>query len=412
MSKNQITFQKVIVEQLWQIGRLRLWLAVPVLIGLLLCTACNSRVEGRTHGETFTPLTPPAAPEERVRVARVYDGDTILLEDGRTVRYLGINAPEYRQPFSRKATQLNESLVLGRDIRLEFDQERADSYGRLLAYVYVGDRMVNATLIEEGLAHAFFIGSNRTHNALFLQLQAEARQRKIGIWSSRGRVKDLKITTAHPADPTKDDRYPSYVRIANLSAATIRLADYALSNEAGQQCRISNIGIEPGYTVIVSSGSGEDGVNNRGQLIVYCAALVWDTREDTAFLTDPGGNLVDTFHYQSAPIHRNSPVRRRNRQSSLHGLFKDFTELGAGFREAESVVGGDPVHHPHHLAFQIKKWRPAAALLNSVRLKVRAERLSAIQRLFENPNPFSDAPDRTAHSADHRVVLNELHPIG
>src|SRR5574337_1760807 len=222
----QMTRRSKWVERLrpWRMSWRRLSLPMLVLIEVLSCAACNTSYARDELGQGAAALTAPVATEELVRVKRVYDGDTVLLEDGRTVRYLGINAPEYRQPFSRKATQLNESLVLGRDIRLEFDREPIDGYGRLLAYVYAGDQMVNATLIQEGLAHAFFIGPNRKHHALLLRLQAEAKQRKVGIWSSRGRVKDLKITTVHPADVAKDDRYPSYVRIANLSAVTIRLA--------------------------------------------------------------------------------------------------------------------------------------------------------------------------------------------
>ena len=74
-----------------------------------------------------------ASADEFGRVKQVYDGDTVLLEDGRRVRYLGINAPEFREPFYLKAKRFNESLVQGREIRLEFDVERADAYDRLLA---------------------------------------------------------------------------------------------------------------------------------------------------------------------------------------------------------------------------------------------------------------------------------------
>ena len=190
---------------------------------------------------------------------------------------------------------------------MEFDQEKTDSYGRVLAFVYAGDQMVNARLIQEGLAHAFFIGPNRKHHALLLRLQGDAQQRKVGIWSARGRARNLKITNVHPADPTKDDQYPSYVRIANLSQATIRLAGYALSSEGGQRCVFSDVSVDPGYTVIVSSGRGSDGVDSRGQLVVHCSELVWDPREDTAFLIDPKGNLVDTFHYKGKRVRRPTP---------------------------------------------------------------------------------------------------------
>ncbi len=280
----------------------RLWPSLLVLIGVLSFTSCSSGFERHTHGEDVAALAAPSAPEELVRVKRVYDGDTILLEDGRTVRYLGINTPEFQEPFYLKAKRSNESLVLGREIRLEFDQERTDGRDRVLAYIYVGNEMVNARLVQEGLAHAFFIGPNRKHHALLLRLQAEAQQRKVGIWSARGRVRDLKITNVHPADPTKDDQHPSYVRIANLSNAPIRLAGYVLSSEGGQRCLFPDVSVDPGYTVIVSGDSGPDGVDGREQLVVHCSELVWDPREDTAFLMDPSGSLVDTFHYKGKRV--------------------------------------------------------------------------------------------------------------
>ncbi|MDE2484132.1 MAG: thermonuclease family protein, partial [candidate division NC10 bacterium] len=191
---------------------------------------------------------------------------------------------------------------------------RTDSYGRVLAYVYAGNEMVNARLVQEGLAHAFFIGPNRIHHALLLRLQAEAQKRKVGIWSSRGRVRDLKITTVHPVDPTQDNQYPSYVRIANLNNTAIKLASYVLSNETRQRYVFPDVSIDPGYTVIVSSGCAPDGVDARGQLVVHWCSEgpVWDSNEDTAFLTDPSGSLVDTFHYKGKRV-RSSASRSKGK---------------------------------------------------------------------------------------------------
>lgn len=288
------------------ISRYRLWLSLLVFFEVLSCAACSSSYarDGRSQGAAA--LAAPVAADEVVRVKRVFDGDTVLLEDGRTVRYLGINTPEFQEPFYLKAKKLNESLVLGKEIRLEFDRENSDGHDRLLAYVYVGAEMVNARLVQEGLAHAFFIGTNGRYRALLLQRQTEAQQHKVGIWSARGRVRDLKITNAHPTDPTKDDRYPSYVRIANLSNAPIRLAGYVLSSEGGHRYTFPDVSLEPGRTVIVSGGSGPDGVDARGQLVVHWSTNnpVWDPKEDTAFLTDPNGNLVDTFHYKGKRVRR------------------------------------------------------------------------------------------------------------
>jgi endonuclease YncB( thermonuclease family) len=257
-------------------------------------------------------LIDPATADELFRVKQVYDGDTVLLEDGRKVRYLGINSPEFQEPFYLKAKRFNESLVLGKEIRLEFDQEGTDSYNRILAYVYVGDQMVNARLVGEGLAHVFFIGPNRKHNALLLQSQAAAKQRRVGIWSARARPKDLKITNVHLADPGKPDPYAPYVRIANLSKGLIRLAGYVLSNESGQRYCFPDVAIDPGYSVLVASKGRKDGIDERGQMVVHwpTQGSVWDTREDTAFLIDPSGDIVDMFHYKGKRIRSSIPPSR------------------------------------------------------------------------------------------------------
>src|SRR3972149_3085868 len=86
------------------------------------------------------------------RVARVIDGDTVQLEDGRKVRYAGINAPEDGQRYFQEATQANNDLVGGKDVTLEFGRGQRERYERLLAYVSVGDTFVQGELVRRGLA--------------------------------------------------------------------------------------------------------------------------------------------------------------------------------------------------------------------------------------------------------------------
>ena len=277
------------------------WRVVWSRMGVLVLVLCG----GLT-------VCAPVSADELVRTKQVRDGDTILLEDGRPVRYLGINAPEFQEPFYLKAKRLNDSLVKDQQIRLEFDQEKSDHYNRLLAYVYVGDEMVNARLVQEGLAHAFFIGPSRKYNSLLLRLQAEAKQRKLGIWSARARVRDLKITSVHPVDPNRPDPDAPYVRVTNLSDITMPLAGYVLSNEGGQRYVFPNVSLDPGYTVIVTGRRGTDGLDDSGQMIVHwpTQGQVWDPREDTAFLTDPTGTPLDMFHYKGRRITRPSSRSR------------------------------------------------------------------------------------------------------
>ncbi len=133
---------------------------------------------------------------EQAHVRRVIDGDTVELRDGRLVRYIGIDAPEVRrrdgeqwvvdpEPYGREAAEANRQLVEGKTVRLEYDVERFDRYGRLLAYLYVGDQMVNAALLQAGDAQLLTIPPNVKYVERFRQLVAQARAAGRGLWALR-----------------------------------------------------------------------------------------------------------------------------------------------------------------------------------------------------------------------------------
>jgi micrococcal nuclease len=125
-------------------------------------------------------------------VVRVVDGDTIhvrLAERVEKVRYIGVNSPEVHhptkgeEPGGREAAAVNHALVAGRRVRLELDVRTRDRYGRLLAYVWLGDTMVNAELVRRGYAQVMTVPPNVRHQALFIQLQREARAAGRGLWA-------------------------------------------------------------------------------------------------------------------------------------------------------------------------------------------------------------------------------------
>jgi micrococcal nuclease len=126
------------------------------------------------------------------RVVRVVDGDTIHVKVGERlekVRYIGVNTPEVHhprkgeEPGGREALALNRSLVNGRTVRLETDTRTRDRYGRVLAYVWVGDVMVNAELVRRGYAQVMTVPPNVRYQARFLKLQREARDAGRGLWA-------------------------------------------------------------------------------------------------------------------------------------------------------------------------------------------------------------------------------------
>jgi len=127
-----------------------------------------------------------------VRVERVVDGDTIVVRlDGRAekVRYIGVDTPESVKPgvrvqcFAKAAAAENRRLVLGRDVRLSYDAEPRDRYGRLLAYVWRGDTLVNGELVRRGYGKPLEIAPNLAHAAELRRLASAARRARRGLWS-------------------------------------------------------------------------------------------------------------------------------------------------------------------------------------------------------------------------------------
>jgi micrococcal nuclease len=118
-------------------------------------------------------------------VASIIDGDTIILDDGQRVRYLGIDTPEAGEPFYLEAKSLNITLLAGRAIRLESDVTNLDIYGRLLRYVYADNIFVNAELVKKGFALIYAkdtFADSRYFNVL-KEAVDEAASKKLGIWS-------------------------------------------------------------------------------------------------------------------------------------------------------------------------------------------------------------------------------------
>jgi micrococcal nuclease len=136
-----------------------------------------------------------AAGASVVRVVRIVDGDTIRVAFGgrsEPVRYIGIDTPESKKPgtpvqcFARRAAAENARLVRGERVRLVFDVERRDRFGRLLAYVYrVRDgAFVNAALVRGGFAQTLTIPPNVRFAERFAALAADARRAGRGLWSA------------------------------------------------------------------------------------------------------------------------------------------------------------------------------------------------------------------------------------
>lgn len=133
-------------------------------------------------------------------VSWIYDGDTLKIDAIGKVRLIGIDTPEkdgsqrdrYLQKQGISSTALrriaNEALkfniaeVKGKRVRLQFDDERQDRYGRTLAYVYLPDgTLLNRLLIEKGYAVVYRRFDFKLKEN-FLRAEAAARSRRAGLW--------------------------------------------------------------------------------------------------------------------------------------------------------------------------------------------------------------------------------------
>ena len=174
----------------------RLFLFVIILFGInifLILTASALSEQQKLPQES--QVLPSKGP---FQVTHVIDGDTIILENGETVRLIGVDAPESNHPevpvqrFQKESTEFLQRMVEGLKCTLDYEpQDVRDQFGRLLAYIYAGDLFVNAEMIRRGYAYAYTRFPFRYRDE-FVMLEREAREKQYGLWSLS--IKDGRIT--------------------------------------------------------------------------------------------------------------------------------------------------------------------------------------------------------------------------
>lgn len=125
-------------------------------------------------------------------VINVIDGDTIAIDkDNQTVRLLGIDAPETNHPnypvqkFGQEAKKFLKQKIEFKKIKVEYNVEKKyDVYNRLLAYIYLNGKLINAEMIKLGYAYVY-TNNECLKKKEFLILESVARKFKRGVWKDR-----------------------------------------------------------------------------------------------------------------------------------------------------------------------------------------------------------------------------------
>ncbi len=159
------------------------FLFAAFLLGLSVGKAIPPSPQSPVSKASPTPTPKP----DYYKVTRVLDGDTIEISSGERVRYHAIDAPENNEKWGTVAYKTNRDLVEGKTVRIEIDRPARDQYGRILAFIWIGDTMINERLVDDGLAKVFLIKGEAKPKYLSRLQAAEDRAKGAtrGLWTPK-----------------------------------------------------------------------------------------------------------------------------------------------------------------------------------------------------------------------------------
>jgi len=277
----------------------------PALAIVLLLAACAEEAGPAvttSPGPTTTATTGASTTAPGIEVLETFDGDTMLVRlDGREeeVRLLGINAPESDECFGNEAREALAGGLVAGPLRLDTQEER-DQFGRLLAYAYAGDSLLNLSLVAAGFALA--LQDDHPMSVEFLRADERAFSGGRGLWAADacGTPSSDPVTLVqveyNPAGPDEDDLNGEWALLGNLADQDADLTGWMLRDESSQNRYAFPAGtlLAPGQQLTVHTGCGQDSATD----LYWCSAgPVWNNGGDTALLLDPAGNVAGRLRY-------------------------------------------------------------------------------------------------------------------
>lgn len=265
-----------------------------VLVGLAL--GCSVVDEGTDTIDTGADFAFPERPAnlESATVTNVVDGDTVDLSTGVRVRLIGVNTPESDRPYYQEAKDFVKNQINGKQVFVEYDVEKIDQYGRTLAYLWLGERMVNADLVLQGYANAYTFAPNVRYADLFVTAEQNARENGRGLWKQG--VTGLEVVAVNADAPGNDAQNLNgeWIEIRNNGDNTINLQGFSIKDQGRNTYIFKSLNLAPGQQVKVYSGCGND---TRGEVYWCSNSAIWNNDGDSAFITDANGLFVTTYTY-------------------------------------------------------------------------------------------------------------------
>ncbi len=204
---------------------------------------------------------------ESVVVARVIDGDTIELDDGRKIRMLNVDTPESGEFMSDEAVGFLKNFE---NKTIELEVSGTDRYGRILGRMF-SPSYVNLELVELGLARAFLVQEEEIKN--FKKAESEARDKGLGLWEKSEYYGCLGVEI---------NKKEEYVIIENLCGADI--TKWSIKDESTRKYVFK----KHYEKVRLNSGSGQDSNDE----VFWGRGNVWNDDKDSIFIRDDEEKLV------------------------------------------------------------------------------------------------------------------------
>ena len=182
-----------------------IWCVVSIIFSLANSNFKQNIGEtGHSYSAINTTLPSTNTTLVSARVNNVIDGDTIdvVFEDNSTsrVRLIGVDTPELSSTNSviisqaKKAKQFTYEQLFNANVELEYDIEKTDKYGRLLAYVWINNSLFNNMLVKNGYAYISTYPPNIKYVDTFTSSQSYAQEKCLGLWyTSNNSSQETKI---------------------------------------------------------------------------------------------------------------------------------------------------------------------------------------------------------------------------
>jgi len=231
---------------------------------------------------------------EYALVTDVIDGDTVILEDGESVRLIGINAPEKGMQHYNEAKEFLEILVLNQKVRLEKDLTNRDIYGRLLRYVFTSDIFVNFEMVKNGFANQYDYPPDVKYSSQLKEAEKLAEQKQLGVWE-KSCFSLIKLTLNYDAKGNDEKNLnDEWVKISYSGEEDLNLNNWTIKDYGTSIYRFGEVILSKSQYVIVYSGKGTDHDN---VLFWNSKKPIWNNKHDSIYLRDSLGNLVEFYSY-------------------------------------------------------------------------------------------------------------------